>query len=211
MFSKALEDYAATISSAADEIAGERKALLRPVVSYLLEVISKKHEPNLLFVCTQNSRRSMFAEVWAQVASWNFGIKNFHACSAGSGATALHPNTRAALNRTGILIEAISGGENPLYRAEFGAAIPPMKLFSKDIDHPELPKKNFGAVLVCVNDAEACPFIPYADVRIPLPYSDPKKFDGTDEMIAAYDRCCREIAKEMFWVMKQVSVKTARG
>lgn len=207
MFSRALEDYVATISSVAEEIAWERKALLRPIVSYLLEVISKEREPTLLFVCTQNSRRSMFAEVWAQVAAWNLGIRNFHSYSAGSGATALHPNTRDALNRTGILIEAISGGENPVYRAEFGDALPSMNLFSKDIDHPELPKKNFGAVLVCVNDAEACPFIPHADVRIPLPYSDPKKFDGTHEMIAAYDRCCREIAKEMFWVMKQVSEK----
>lgn len=204
MFSERLEAYVSIISSFTDEVAEERKVLLRSIVSYLKEAISKKHEANLLFVCSQNSRRSMFAEVWAQVAAWNFRIKNFHACSAGSGATALHPNTRAALNRAGILIDALTDGENPLYRAEFGAAIPPMKLFSKGIDYSELPKKNFGAVLVCVNDAEACPFIPHADVRIPLPYSDPKKFDGTDEMIAAYDRCCREIAKEMFWVMKAV-------
>ncbi len=210
MFSEKLEAYVSTIPSFTDEVTEERKVLLQPIVSYLKEAISKKHEANLLFVCTQNSRRSMFAEVWAQVAAWNFRIKNFHACSAGSGATALHPNTRAALKRTGILIEAISGGENPQYQAEFGAAIPPMKLFSKDIDHPELPKRNFGAVLVCVNDAEACPFIPHADVRIPLPYSDPKKFDGTDEIIAAYDRCCREIAKEMFWLMKLVSEKIER-
>lgn len=210
MFSEKLEAYVSTISSFTDEVAEERKALLGPIVSYLKEAISKKHEANLLFVCTQNSRRSMFAEVWAQVAAWNFGIRNFHAYSAGSAATALHPNTRAALIRAGILIDALTGGENPLYRAQSGVALPPMKLFSKDIDHPELPKRNFGAVLVCVNDAEACPFIPHADVRIPLPYSDPKKFDGTDEMMAAYDRCCREIAKEMFWVMKQLSEKMER-
>jgi arsenate reductase len=77
-----------------------------------------------------------------------------------------------------------------------------MNLFSKDLDHPGLPKKNFGAVLVCVNDAEACPFIPHAEVRIPLPYADPKKFDGTGEMEAAYDRCCLQIASEMMWVME---------
>lgn len=150
----------------------------------------------------------MFAEVWAQVAAWNFGIKNFHSHSAGSSVTALHANTREALMRAGILIEVSGNGNNPQHSAVFNEAIPPLKLFSKDLDHPELPKKNFGAVLVCVNDAEACPFIPQADVRIPLPYSDPKKFDGTDEMIAAYDRSCREIATEMFWVMKQVSGKT---
>jgi hypothetical protein len=210
MFSKALEDYAATISAGAEDIAPERQALLRPIVSYLADVISKQQEPRLLFVCTQNSRRSIFAEVWAQVAAWKYGISNFHASSAGSAVTTLHPNTRDALMRSGILIEANGGGENPLYRAEFGHALPPMNLFSKDLDHPGLPKKNFGAVLVCVNDAEACPFIPNADVRIPLPYADPKKFDGTDEVKMAYDHSCEEIAREMFWVMKQVSEKMPR-
>ncbi|MFI5135101.1 MAG: protein-tyrosine-phosphatase [Chitinophagales bacterium] len=190
-----------------DNISDQRKQQAQPVIDYLLKVISLGKEPKLLFVCTQNSRRSMFAQVWAQLGALIFGVKNFHVYSAGSESTALHPNTRDALIRTGIKIDELTGGENPLYRASFSGAFPSVDLFSKSIDFSENPKKDFGAVLVCVEDAEACPFIPNADVRIPLPYADPKKFDNSDEMEAAYDRCCQQIAAEMFWVMKTVSEK----
>jgi len=149
----------------------------------------------------------MFTQVWAQLAGWLFGVKNFHTYSAGGDLSALHPNTKDALIRAGIQIQTLTEGVNPLYHAMFGETLPPIYLFSKQVDFSENPKKNFGAVLVCVDDAEWCPFIPNADVRIPLPYNDPKKFDGTHEMESAYARCCRQIAEEMFYVMKSVSKK----
>jgi arsenate reductase len=149
----------------------------------------------------------MFTQVWAQLAGWCFGVKNFQAYSAGGATSSLHPNTRDTLIRAGVQIKALTEGNNPLYKAEFSESFPSLFLFSKNLDYSELPKKNFGAVLVCVEDAEACPFIPTADVRIPLAYDDPKKFDNTDQMETAYDKCCRQIAAEMFYVMKTISEK----
>jgi len=205
MLNATLEQYIKGVSSVLEEIPEERKLMLLPVVNYLQGSLSKNHDAKLLFVCTHNSRRSLFAQVWAQVAAWKNGVKNFQAFSAGDSVTAVHPNTRDALIRAGVQTKTMSEGDNPLYKAVFDNEIPSPILFSKDIDYTELPKKNFGAVLVCVEDAETCPFIPNAEVRIPLPYNDPKKFDDTTEMKAAYDRCCLQIATEMFWVMKNVS------
>ena len=192
-----------------EKINDRRKEQLRPIVEYLLKVISLGKEPQILFVCTQNSRRSMFTQVWAQVAAWIFGIKNLHCTSAGSESSSLHSNTRDALIRAGVKIDALTGGKNPLYRATFSEAFPSIYLFSKQVDFSENPKEDFGAVLVCVEDAETCPFIPNADVRIPLPYDDPKKFDSSDQMQTAYDRTCSQIACEMFHVMKSVAEKNA--
>jgi len=202
-----LKSYMDSIIGESEKINDQRKSQLQPVMDYVLNVISGGREPQLLFVCTQNSRRSMFTQVWAQLAGWVCGIKNFHSHSAGSELAALHSNTRDALIRAGIKIDQLTGGENPLYRAVFSEAFPSMYLFSKQVNFSENPKKDFGAVLVCVEDAETCPFIPSAEVRIPLPYDDPKKFDDTDQIAAAYDRSSQQIASEMFYVMKCVAEK----
>ena len=145
--------------------------------------------------------------MWSRVAAWKLGIKNFRSFSAGSEVSAVHPNTRDALIRAGVSTIASTIGQNPIYQAEFGGSFPSLVLFSKGIDSSELPAENFGAVLVCVKDAEACPFIPHAEVRIPLTYDDPKNFDGTEQMPDAYDRCCKQIASEMFWLMNEVQKK----
>jgi protein-tyrosine-phosphatase len=201
----ALGRYVAQVLSGIHEVAAERRQLLKSVAEYLRQAKAGEQESRLLFVCTHNSRRSMFAQVWAQLAAEVFEIKNFNSFSAGSEATALHPNTAAALKRAGFQLTKETGGENPLYKISFSETAPAINLYSKTAESNELPAGNFAAVLVCVEDAEACPFIPNADARFPLSYSDPKKFDGTAEMEAMYDRCCSEIALEMLWVMKELA------
>lgn len=189
-------------------ITAERKKQLQPVVSYLKQTIAIGQSPQLLFVCTENSRRSMLAQVWSEIAAEYFDVKDFGAHSAGSKATALHPNTLAALKRSGLQISVLSEGSNPRYSTAVSESRPPLLLYSKEVNDAALPEKNFAAVMVCVDDAEACPFISNASARIPLPYSDPKKFDGTNEMESAYDRCSLQIAAEMMWVMEQVKSRS---
>jgi hypothetical protein len=51
---------------------------------------------------------------------------------------------------------------------------------------------------------EACPVVSGAEVRISLPFNDPKHSDGTPSETEKYNEACRRIAIEMFYVMNQV-------
>ncbi|MCY7410206.1 MAG: hypothetical protein LH473_08025 [Chitinophagales bacterium] len=196
-----LENYIQQIIPQPELIDDERKKILSEISEFIAAKINSGKEANLLVVCVHNSRRSHFAQVWAQVGADYFGIKNFKSFSGGAEATAVHPNTIAALQRAGFVITSAKN----IHEASFSKSVSSLKLISKIFDDEENPKNNFGAVLVCVNDAQACPYIPDADVRIGLPYIDPKSFDGTVEEVSAYDLCCKTIASEMFWVMKEAA------
>ena len=55
------------------EIPPERQELLKPLIDYIDSYQGKNVQLN--FICTHNSRRSQFAQVWGQVASYYYGHK----------------------------------------------------------------------------------------------------------------------------------------
>jgi hypothetical protein len=59
--------------------------------------------------------------------------------------------------------------------------------------------------MVCAEADKACPFVEGADLRIGLPYQDPKEFDNSPLEDTKYDERCKQIATEMFFVMDIVS------
>ena len=80
----------------------------------------------------------------------------------------------------------------------------PMICFSKTFDDPANPSNNFAAIMTC-SDADAnCPFVPGATYRKPVTYRDPKESDGTDQEKKIYDERCRQIGRQMFYMMSLV-------
>lgn len=57
----------------------------------------------------------------------------------------------------------------------------------------------------CSEADMSCPIVDGATSRYAIHYVDPKEDDDTDEEVFAYDSRCREIAREMFYLMSQVS------
>jgi arsenate reductase (thioredoxin) len=64
----------------------------------------------------------------------------------------------------------------------------------------------YAAVMTCSHADENCPFIPAAEVRIPVRYEDPKQFDNTPGEADRYDQRSLQIASEMFHVFSNVKV-----
>jgi hypothetical protein len=58
--------------------------------------------------------------------------------------------------------------------------------------------------MVCTQADEGCPVVLGAEARFSLPYQDPKAYDGTAQQAEQYDARCRQIAREMFFVMSVV-------
>jgi arsenate reductase (thioredoxin) len=187
-----------------DQIPEERKVLLEQIANYIQTKRNSKEEVQLIYVCTHNSRRSHFGQVWAAVAAAYFDIDKVKTYSGGTEATAFHPNAIAALQRAGFDIQADGKTSNPHYEVTFGDNLS-IHCYSKTYDDSSNPQNNFAAIMTCSDADENCPFIPGVALRIGTTYDDPKTFDGTNQEAAKYDERCAQIARECLYVFSYLA------
>lgn len=204
-FNEKLSTYCKTLPIEFNQISEERKADLEELANYISEQQKDKKAINLLFVCTSNSRRSHMSQVWAQIASVYYNVKNVSTFSGGTEQTKVNKNAIAALEKTGIILQSNQQSDNPIWIASIGEKLNPMVLFSKKYTDATNPSKNFGAVMVCSEADQSCPIVPGADFRLGLPFQDPKTFDNTPQQSEKYDERCRQIAREMFYVFSKIN------
>ena len=182
----------------------DRLAVLKPLIDYIQSKIDQGKEINLNFICTHNSRRSQFSQIWAQTAADYFGIPA-KCYSGGVEVTAFNERAVASIKRSGFDVVAQGEGEsNPIYLVSHSKDHDPIKAFSKLFDDPVNKAEQFAAVMTCSHADENCPFIPGTEQRIAVRYEDPKAFDDTPEEASKYDERSMQIASEMFYVFSEV-------
>jgi protein-tyrosine phosphatase/arsenate reductase len=189
-----------------DTIPKERKELLTKISEYIQSKKDRNLPINLMYVCTHNSRRSHFGQIWAAVAASYFGIENVNTFSGGTEATAFNPNAIQALNETGFEIATEELNENPIYKVAFGTKETQFTIcFSKVYDDSFNPSSNFIAIMTCSDAEQNCPFIPGVELRIGSTYADPKAFDGTPQQAEKYFERSNQIALECLFVFSKIS------
>ncbi|MFC4872314.1 protein-tyrosine-phosphatase [Negadavirga shengliensis] len=180
----------------------ERKAALEELIIYIRKKIDQGKTVNLNFICTHNSRRSQFSQIWAQTAADCYGVET--SCfSGGVEVTAFNERAVASIKRAGFRVTQ-NGRHNPKYHVFHSDDAAPITAFSKVFDDQANALSQFAAVMTCSHADENCPFIPGAEARIPIRYEDPKIFDGTPEEEARYDERSLQIASEMFYVFSRI-------
>ena len=200
LFYPSLAETIANLPFAA--ISTERLQLLDEMADYLLAKVKQGKEIRLNFICTHNSRRSQFSQVWAQTAAAYFGIDA--ACySGGVEVTAFNERAVAALKRDGFKVLQ-KGEENPVYFVFPGEDTEPIITFSKVYDDALNANKEFAAVMTCDHADDNCPFIPGAEKRFPLRFEDPKAFDDSPLEEKKYSERSRQIAAELFYLFEKV-------
>ncbi|MEM8895732.1 MAG: protein-tyrosine-phosphatase [Bacteroidota bacterium] len=202
MYYPTLSDYIQKAKEEAATLTADRKAVLAPLIRYIQE---HKANGQFIFICTHNSRRSHFGQIWAHVAALEFGLDGIKTFSGGTEATAFHPNAIAAVERAGIIAESDYSSSIPLVNLSFGSDLPSIKVFSKRYDDEHNPNKDFAAVMTCSEADADCPIVFGATARIPLHYVDPKVSDGTEAQESTYDERCRQIASEMMYTFDQAT------
>jgi len=60
--------------------------------------------------------------------------------------------------------------------------------------------------LTCSSAIKDCPYIPGAEVRIPLPFEDPKAFDNTPQQAEKYRERSLQIATELKYVFSKIKI-----
>ncbi|MFN5416420.1 MAG: protein-tyrosine-phosphatase [Flavobacteriia bacterium] len=186
-----------------DSISADRKALLEKIANYIQVKKEQQLPVNLIYVCTHNSRRSHFGQVWSAVAAAYYGIQDVHTFSGGTEATAFNPNAIQALKETGFEIEAETQSQNPKYSVKFGDK-ESTTCFSKVYNAPMNPNNHFAAIMTCSDAEENCPFIPGVELRIGTTYDDPKAFDGTPLQAEKYLERSNQIAIETLYVFSLI-------
>lgn len=187
-----------------DTIPAERKAVLEKISAYVQSSLDKSKNPELIYICTHNSRRSHYGQVWAKVAATYYGFNNVFTYSGGTEATAFNPNAINALRSIGFKIDPDAESSNPYYTVKFDEEETEIVCFSKKYDHVSNPKFDFCAVMTCTEADGACPVIAGAEVRVSTPYIDPKKSDGTPEQNETYVERSKQIATECLYVFSKV-------
>lgn len=185
-----------------DSIHDERKSELQSLVDFIQNKRNLEQPVLLNFICTHNSRRSQFSQLWAQVASDYYKIPA-ECFSGGVEVTEFNINAIQSLERFGFKIEQ-NGSSNPKYMVSWNEQVDSLSMFSKLFDDSINPDANFAAIMTCSHADENCPFVPGCEKRIAIRYEDPKKYDETPLAATFYDYRSFEIATELFYVFSKI-------
>ncbi len=206
-FNTILQNYCASLTPEFDQIDPARKADLEAISNYIIQKRQAGEPVKVTVICTHNSRRSHMGQLWLEAAAAWYGVAEVHSFSGGTEATAFNLRAVFAMQRAGFQIETPDENNNPRYHVTLSANDSPRILFSKRYDDAVNPAQGFAAVMVCTDADEACPIVPGAEKRFAIPYDDPKHFDDTPQESTKYDECCRQIAREFFYMMHVVKDK----
>ena len=184
-------------------IAASRKPVLNKLIKYIDSKRASESEVHLNFICTHNSRRSQFCQIWAETASTYYN-KKVYCYSGGLEVTEFNINAVNTIKKCGFDVIK-TGSKNPTYDLYYSDnRMKPIKVFSKLYNDPFNKANSFAAVTTCSDAEENCPFILNAEKRVFLQYNDPKSFDNSPFKIEKYYECSIQIASELFYVFRNV-------
>jgi arsenate reductase (thioredoxin) len=202
---QSIKEYCIHLTQQFETITEERKLILSKITDYIKSKQIDNAPVKLVYICTHNSRRSHFGQVWAHVAATYYQIDNVTSYSGGTEATAFNPNAISALKRIGFEVQKITEDKNPIYEIYHDKNEKPSICFSKTYDDEKNPQTEFAAIMTCSDAEENCPFIPGVELRIGTTYDDPKSFDNTSQQDEKYDERCKQIALETFYVFSKLN------
>jgi hypothetical protein len=200
----ALRPYVTEVAAELDTLPAERKAVLRQIATDVSARRKAGQPAYLTFICTHNSRRSHMSQLWAQTAAYYYGLHQVQAYSGGTEVTACNCRTITAMRRVGFEITDLTTGDNPIYSVRYAADRRPLLAYSKRYDADDNPKQEFIALMTCSAADKSCPQVNGAIRRYAIHYVDPRLCDDTPTETQAYNERCREIAREMFFLMAEV-------
>ena len=203
----ALTTYINALKPDFAKIPDDRKAQLDKITTFIQQKLNAGEPVQLTYICTHNSRRSHFGQIWAAAAAVYYGIPQVKTFSGGTEVSAFNERAVAACSRAGFVIEKVSESPNALYEVQYASDTEPIKAFSRRYDDAANPRRDFCAVMTCSQADAACPIVRGAAMRVATPYDDPKAYDGKPEETAKYDERCKQIATETLYVFSKVKVK----
>ena len=200
-----VESLKSTIDSLnLDSISEERKRILEQLRKSIQVKLDKNELVNIVFVCTHNSRRSQFSQIWSHILADYFNVHSVFSYSAGTEATAVYKSVIEVMKDKSYLKKQVGDLENPMHILKFNQNSPALTCFSKTLTDEFNPKSDFIAVMTCSEADNGCPIVVGASDRISLPFQDPKRYDGQEVELEEYNKTSLLIATEMKFVFSSL-------
>jgi protein-tyrosine-phosphatase len=203
-----LQPYVTEVAGELHAVPTERRAVLNQIATTIVARLQSGQPAALTFICTHNSRRSHMSQIWAQTAAYYYGLNQVSAYSGGTEVTACNCRTITAMRSAGFDIRDATTGDNPLYLVHYAEDRAPLRAYSKLYNADGNPQHDFIALMTCSAADRSCPVVAGAIARYAIHYADPRLCDDTPTETAAYNERCREIAREMFFIMSSVRRQT---
>ncbi|KAF0239994.1 MAG: arsenate [Chitinophagaceae bacterium] len=199
-----IDAYLKLCATKFETIPQSRKLALDELSNYIQQKLTKKQPVQLTFICTHNSRRSHFGQIWAQTAAAYYGVSAITCYSGGTEVTAFNSNAVNTLRLNGFVITTTDNSSNPHYQVQYSNQHAAIDAFSKKYTDAPNPNKDYAAVLTCSHADETCPIVFGAEARLKIMYEDPKISDGTPQQEAVYKERSQQIATEMLYVFSSI-------
>ena len=202
--SKVLKEYIKIILKNIDTgIEKNRKDKLVKLAQVIKRNREQQNIVKVIFICTHNSRRSQFSQVWAYISSLYFKLDFLEFFSGGTEVDSVNLNVINALSNSGLKIEKKQTGDE-VYLLKSSKRDKGINLYSKEYSCKSNPPKHFIAIMTCSDADQMCPVIKGADKKVFLPYPDPRTSEKTGLEKKTYGHINAVVAKEMFYLMKQL-------
>lgn len=185
-----------------------RKNRLRAIAQGLSEVLGLCDYLPILSICTHNSRRSAFSQVWCEVLAHYYGLSQVQAFSGGTVRTAIYPQVAQILSICGLITEEHKLDDQYMHFVKYEEDRASIPLFSKKYDDPCNPNDQFVAIMNCDQAHEACPVVHGAIKRFVMTYADPKRSDGSVHEERTYQDTCHTIARDWKYIFHTISRMT---
>ena len=168
-----------------------QRARLNNIVSGLNKFLNECN--TVVFLCTHNSRRSQYCEIWSKYFSSTYKNKiNFF--SAGVVKTKVHKQIYKSLERVGIEVDK---------NLSINIETLPISPFSKTLN--EIEEKKFISIMTCSDSEKTCPVDARSLINLKLFYEDPKIYDNTTQEDEEYDKTSFMIACEINFILKNIN------
>jgi arsenate reductase len=208
----ALQAYFDKLGETTMPIDPSRQSAIGELVEWIQGKLNDGSPSPIIVVCTGNSRRSIMGSVLGNAAALYRGLPNVQFFSGGTEPTAINPRTIRVLQEVGVRFTptgrngaaGAAGEPNPIYGVQWSDDVEFCTDFSKHFADPINPHDGFAAVMVCDEANQACPSVPGAELRVPMPFQDPKEFDDTPQEESAYRERRDDIATVMLRVLREV-------
>ena len=185
-------------------ISKSRKDSINDIINEI-KINTRQHkESRLIFICTHNSRRSIFSEVWSQTFIKYYNLNNIYTFSGGTEVSKVYSGVINTFIKNGFKVTNNKNQYNPTYSIYYGKQNSNIKVKSKLYNSSLNPTSNLIAIMNCSSAEKSCPFILGASARIYLPFDDPKESDGSQIEVENYRNTNLEIASSMKYLFMNI-------
>lgn len=185
-------------------ISKSRKNSINDIINEIKKNTRQHKESRLIFICTHNSRRSIFSEVWSQTFIKYYNLNNIYTFSGGTEVSKVYSGVINTFIKNGFKVTNNKNQYNPTYSIYYGKQNSNIKVKSKLYNSSLNPTSNLIAIMNCSSAEKSCPFIPGASARIYLPFDDPKESDGSQIEVENYRNTNLEVASSMKYLFMNI-------